>query len=183
MAETVEYVVRIVGLGGGEGDKEDKKPSALTSGLEGLQKAMHPIQSFLKHDKDEGPGAYFGREMAKNFINTMEIVTTTTVNRYFQLSEDYKGQNYLNNVMGNISRIKQFGTSTIAGAIGGAKVGGAAGLVLGATIGGTTTFIKHAVEYQNNIKQFKMSLNATRIETAFRAERAGLYDGGKGTEN
>ena len=184
MAETVEYIVRIVGLGGDDEEKKEKeKPSALASGLEGLQKALHPIQNALKHNKDEKAGAYFGKEVAKNVIGTMEVVATTSINRYFRLSEDYKGQNYLNNIMGNINRAKQFASGTIAGAAAGAKVGGGIGAIAGAALGGTTTFVKQAIQFQNTVMEFKNSLNATRIETAFRAERAGLYDGGKGTEN
>ena len=183
MADSVEYVVRIVGLGGGDDeDKTKKTKSALTTGLEGLQKAMHPIQSSLVHKKGDKIEDYFGIEVAKNGIRTLETVVTTTVNRYYKLSEDYRAQNYMNNVMGNINRVKSFGDSAVAGAIAGSKFG-PVGAVLGAAINGASTLIRDVINYQNQIADYKTSLNATRIETSFRAERAGLYDGGKGTEN
>lgn len=184
MAETIEYVVKIVGLGGDdEDDKEKNKPNALASGLEGLKRAMHPVQTALSHKNNEGPVAYFGRETAKSAISLLETVTVTTVNRYFRLSEDYKSQNYLNNVMGNINRAKSVLNSTLTGAIGGAKVGGVPGAIGGVILGAATSAITQGLEYRNQTIEFKTALNATRIETAFRAERAGLYDGGKGTEN
>lgn len=183
MADSVEYVVRIVGLGGGDDeDKTKKTKSALTTGLEGLQKAMHPIQSALSHKKGEDLSTYYGKEVAKNTIRTVETIVTTSVNRYFRLSEDYRGQNYMNNVMGNINRAKGFGDSVVAGAIAGSKFG-PFGAVIGTAVNGASTLIRDVINYQNQIADYKTSLNATRIETSFRAERAGLYDGGKGTEN
>ena len=184
MAETVEYIVRIVGLGGDDEEKKEKeKPSALASGLEGLQKAMHPVKTVLSHKKDEGAAAYFGKETAKGAINMLETITVTTVDRYFRLSEDYKSQNYLNNVMGNINRAKQLGSSALTGAIGGAQVGGVWGAIGGTLLGVVSTGIQQSLEYKNQLIEYKSALNTTRIDTAFRAERAGLYDGGKGTEN
>lgn len=181
MADTVEYVVRIVGLGGNEEKEEEKKK--LSSGFEKVQQLMHPIQTALRHEKGEEPDVYFGKEIAKTAISSLESVTTTSINRYYRMSEDYIGQNYLNNVMSNINRTKQFAGSVLAGAMGGAKVGGALGAIAGGALGGTTNLINQAISYNNTIIEYKTSLNATRIETSFRAERAGLYDGGKGTEN
>ena len=183
MAETVEYVVRIVGLGGDSEEEEKTKKSGLVTGLEGLQKAMHPIQNALKHSKDESSGVFFGKEIAKSVISTIETTTTTSLNNYFRLSENYNCQNYLTNVMANINRAKGFGSSILTMSLAGAKVGGGYGALAGAIIGGTTTLINQSLQYQNTVIEYKTSLNATRIETSFRAERAGLYDGGKGTEN
>lgn len=181
MAETVEYVVRIVGLGGDDEDK-NKKTDALSSGLKGLQKSMHPIQNALKHQKGESAKAAVGKEFAKNVINTTELLVVNSINRYFVMSEDYKNQNYLNNVMSNINKVKSFGGSMITGAIAG-SAGGPIGAIAGAALGGLASYTKMKVEYNNTLRSYKASLNATRVETSFRAERAGLYDGGKGTEN
>lgn len=187
MADTVEYVVRIVGLGGGGDDtnesKQGEKNNGIPSGLDGLQAAMHPIQSILSHKKDESPNVYFGKEIAKNTISTLENVTTTSINRYFRMSEDYVAQNNLNNVMGNINRAKQLAGSTLSGAMSGAQVGGAPGAIIGATIGGVSAVANQVISYNNTIIEYKTALNATNIEKSFRAERAGLYDGGKDTEN
>lgn len=186
MADTVEYVVRIVGLGGGGDDtnenKQGGKNNGIPSGLDGLQAAMHPIQSILSHKKDESPDVYFGKEIAKNTISTLENVTTTSINRYFRMSEDYVAQNNLNNVMGNINRAKQLAGSTLSGAMSGAKFG-PSGVIIGATIGGASAVANQVISYNNTIIEYKTALNATNIEKSFRAERAGLYDGGKDTEN
>lgn len=183
MAETVEYIVRIVGLGGDDDEKKEKeKPSALTSGLEGLQKALHPIDNALKHKKNETENMFYIKEATKNAISVAETGIQLTLNRYFKLSEDYKSQNYLNNVMSNVNRAKGFASSTISGAVAGAKFG-PVGAVFGALISGTANIGKQLIEWDNTLKNFYSSMNATRVETSFRARRAGLYDGGKGTEN
>ena len=182
MAEIMgEYVVRVVGLGSEEEEKKPQK-NGLTSGLEGLKKAMNPIENFLKHKKGEGPKTYFGKEIAKNAISTLETVTNLTVNRYFRLSEDYKGQNYLNNVMRNINIVKNSTSSALTGAIAGSAFG-PGGAIVGGLVSGGSSIANQIIQYQNTIIEYKTALNATRVETAFRAERAGLYDGGKGTEN
>lgn len=178
MAETVEYIVRVKGLTESSEKSEDEKTSQKPSGFKKLQKAIHP----LKHSKDEGFVTYYGKEVAKNAISLGHQVVTLSVNRYFQLSEDYKGENYLNNVMGNINRVKSIGSSIVGGAMAGSTFG-PLGIVVGAAVSGATTVIRQQIDFKNKVASFEQSLNATRVETAFRAQRAGLYDGGKGTEN
>ena len=183
MAETVEYVVRIVGLGGSDEDKKEKeKPSALTSGLEGLQKALHPIQTLTKVNKDDSSFIMGAKQIAKAGINFLETEIPLGLNRYFKLSEDYKSQNYLSNVMNNINRTKGLATSVVGGTMTGAKAG-PWGAVIGAVVGGISNIGTQLISWNDKIANFNSSMNATRVETNFRAKRAGLYDGGKGTEN
>lgn len=185
MAEVIEYILRVKGLGGDddEGGGGKKEESALTTGLEGLQKKMHPIRNALKHVKDESSNVYFLKEIGSNVMQATSDVVDISVNRYFRMSEDYKGQNYLNNVKRNIGRAKSFSNSILMGAIGGSKVAGAPGAIVGVAISGVSSLTSQIIQYQNSIASFKQSLNATRVQTAFQAERAGLYDGGRGTEN
>lgn len=177
--------VKFSGLGSSDDEDSEKKPkktkSKLVTGLEGLQKALNP-QSFLEHNKNDDIKMYFGKEAANRAIDTLATVTEYSVSRYFRLSEDYKSENYLNNVMGNINRAKSFGLSAVGGAIAGAKFG-PVGAGIGAVVSGATTIINQYISYQNQIANYEQSLNATRVETVFKAQRAGLYDGGKGTEN
>lgn len=182
MADEVKYVVYIKGLVGGSKEDEDEPKSSLTTGLGKIQKMMHPVQNLLKHHKEESSKGYFIREVAKNAISTLEVSTSISINRYFQMSENYKGQSYLNNVMSNINRTKNFGGGILTGAIGGSKFG-PIGAIMGSTISAVSTIVQQNAQWQNVKANFNQSMNATRIETAFRAERAGLYDGGKGTEN
>lgn len=182
MADSMEIVVVVKGLVGEE-KSESKSPSASPSGFDKLKKMSHPISSILSHNKGESSGAYFGKEVARNVINITTKTASLSVNRYFQLSEDYKGQNYLNNIMANINRAKSLGSSVLNGAESGALVGGAAGAAAGAVISGTFNLLNQSIDYQNRVWNYEVSLNATRSETTFKAKRAGLYDGGRGTEN
>ena len=188
MADTVEYVVRIVGLGGGEDndDNEEKKgkepDSGLSSGLNALQKALHPVSALTAHRKDESFAVYWQKEALKDSIDLVETSINYSLNRYYRMSEDYISQNYLSNISANINRAKSFASSSLSGALAGAHFG-TAGAIAGAIVGGTTNVLNQAIQYNNLVANFNASMNASRIETSFRARRAGLYDGGKGTEN
>ena len=186
MADETKYIyVKFSGLTSSDDDedKKEKKPkSSIATGLKGLQKAMHPIQTLTAHDKDEGTGVFFAKEIANKTIGSMESVVNYSVSRYFRLSEDYKSEYYLNNIMSNINRTKSFGMSVAGGGIAGSKFG-PVGAVAGMAISGATNAFNQYISYQNQIASYEQSLNATRVETSFKAQRAGLYDGGKGTEN
>ncbi len=181
MADTVEYVVRIVGLGGGESEDE-KQDSGLTSGLQGLQKAMHPLRTFTTHKKDESTTMLWVRESVKNASDLLGTAVPLEINRYFKLSEDYKSQNYLTNVMSNISKAKSFAGAAVSGMMTGAAAG-PVGAVVGAVVGVGVNVATQAIRWNNTVANFNASMNATRVETNYRAKRAGLYNGGKGTEN
>ena len=188
MAERITeyFVVEFKGLTSKSDEESTSKTkntkSALTTGLEGLQKALSPIRTATAHTKDEPAGDYFLKEIGKNNIEMISNVADYSISRYFRLSEDYRSEYYLNNVMGNINRAKSFTMSTLSGAIRGSKFG-PIGAAVGATISAATTGVNQWISYQKQIDSYEQSLNATRVETAFRAQRAGLYDGGKGTEN
>ena len=186
-----EYILRITGLdgnGGGGGEKPDSEApesenKKLASGIKGLQRALHPTNSLTSHKSEEAVGIYFGKEIAKNAIGTLAEAIQMSANRYFRLSEDYKSQNNLNNIARNISTVQGFGDSILSGAVGGATIGGPVGAAIGATINGSTFALRSAVRWNDTIANFNSSMNATRAQTDFSAARAGLYNGGRGTEN
>lgn len=187
MAEVVEYVVNIKGLIGDGSDsskKEDSatKKSALTSDLEDVQKMLHPIQNALKHQRGESKNVYFGKEIAQSVISTTTTAVSLSLNRYFRLSEDYKSENYLNNISQNVSTVMSIAESTIGGAIAGSKFG-PVGAVAGGVISGSSSALNAVLNWENTKANFYATLNATNTEQEFRAKRAGLYDGGRGTEN
>lgn len=183
MADKVEYVVRIVGLGGEDesGEKKEDKTSSLSSGLKGLQKALTPVKSSIQALKSN-PETYYIGEIAGTVITNVSNDISLSVNRYFRLSEDYKNQNNLTNITSNINRAKSFGMSTLGTAMVGAKLG-VGGAVFGAIIGAASNIWTQRSQWNNTVANFNASMNATKVETEFRAKRAGLYDGGKGTEN
>lgn len=194
MAEVAEYVVVIKGLINETPEEpaieENTTPApapapkknTLTSSLQEIQKMLHPIQSALSHNKGEGKFAYFGKEIAQGVVSNTETAVTLTLNRYFRLSEDYKNENYLMNISQDISIVKSIAGSTLGGAIAGAKFG-PVGAVAGAVIGGGSTALNAVINWQNTKANFYATINATNTEQDFRAKRAGLYDGGRGTEN
>lgn len=192
MAEVAEYVVVIKGLINETPEEpsaeEDTKPipapkkSTLTSSLQEIQKMLHPIQSALSHNKGEDKFTYFGKEIAQGVVSNAETAVTLTLNRYFRLSEDYRSENYLMNLNQDISIAKSIAGSTISGAIGGSKFG-PVGAVVGAGIGGGSAALNAVLNWQNTKANFYATINATNTEQEFRAKRAGLYDGGRGTEN
>lgn len=194
MAEVAEYVVVIKGLINETPEEpaieEDTTPSptpapkknTLTPSLQKVQNMLHPIQSALSHNKGEDKFTYFGKEIAQGVISNAETAVTLTLNRYFRLSEDYRSENYLMNLNQDISIVKSIAGSTISGAIGGSKFG-PVGAVVGAGIGGGSAALNAVLNWQNTKANFYATINATNTEQDFRAKRAGLYDGGRGTEN
>ena len=186
MAEVVEYVVRIKGLNNMSNDDDSNgtnpNTTALSSGLSFLQKTMHPIQNSIKTLQGKNEVGYVIGGIANGVVNNVSSYASMNINRYFRLSEDYKGQNNLNNIMTNVKRAQSFGLSIAAGGLAGAKFG-PIGAVGGMIISGTSNAVNQVIQYQNLVANYKQSLNATRTETVFNANRAGLYDGGKGTEN
>lgn len=181
MAEILgEYIVRVTGFG--EGNEKEESVSGITSGLQGLQKAMHPIRTFTTHKKDESVAMLWVKESVKYTTELLGKAIPLELNRYFKLSEDYKSQNYLNNTIANIGKIKSFAGATISGAMTGSIIG-PVGAVIGAISGAANNIATQAIQWNNTVANFNASMNATRVETNFRAKRAGLYDGGKGTEN
>lgn len=100
---------------------------------------------------------------------------TTTVNRYFSLSENYMAETDYSNVMTTINKGKSF-VSTV-------KVGAAIGGWAGAAIGAAAWGVNEFVSYQSRMSNYYQNLNATNYQTQFDRSRLGLTNEGKGTEN
>lgn len=179
-------VVRFTGLVSTDSDdiedKAKKPKTSLSTGFKGLQWALHPVRQALDKAESINEGVSFISWVAKRQLSSLPTIANYSVSRYFRMSEDYRTENYMNNIMGNINRAKSIGESVLGGAMVGAKFGPVVSAA-GAVIGGASTAFNQYINYQNQIASYERSLNATRVETAFKAQRAGLYDGGKGTEN
>lgn len=107
----------------------------------------------------------------------------TSVNRYVSMSDDYVSSNYLTNVSSSLSTIISLGKTAsssfkTASAIGGPILGG-----LIAAVNTSVELGKQQYEYSKKMVEYKTALNTTNIETEFRQQRAGLYNGNRGTEN
>jgi len=182
MADTIEYIVRIKGLGDSE-DAETKMPrNALSKGLDSLHKILNP-KTNLSHEKDEGGAVFVLKETSNTAVKAAATAIPLQINRYYKLSEDYKSQNYLNNVMLNINRAKGMANSAISGARTAGMVAGPEFALVGALMGATSDLVVQAIQWNNTIANYNSTMNATVAETNYKAKRAGLYNGGKGTEN
>lgn len=95
--------------------------------------------------------------------------------RYFSLTEDYIGENNLNNFSTTVSKVSGLVSSIKTGF----ETGGAAGGIIGAVTWGVSEYIG----YQSRINSYYSSLNATNYNTSYERTRAGLVDNGRGTEN
>lgn len=104
------------------------------------------------------------------------------LSNYFALSEDYLAENTYNNVKTSISKVTGFASSVLGGMTAGGMagpVGAGVGAVIGAVGWGTSEFFS----YSTRMSSYYRNLNASNIERDYFSRRAGLVNGGKGTEN
>lgn len=137
-----------------------------------LNKLLHPVRSLEK--ATVGKNVFINQvyQQAKQAVSqTLSI----SINRYFNLSEDYITENSYKNTMTTISKAKGAVTSVIGGAMAGGVVGG-----IVAAVGWAGSEI---LQNQAALSSYYQSINATSMQTEFSRTRAGLVDNGRGTEN
>lgn len=181
MADERRIVVELkVSSGSGESSaKKEKDEDDLTSMLKVMQ---HPIQSLEKATFGKNLLLYRawqqGKALAKNSI-------LYTAGRYFNLTENYKAEQDLENTFSVLENVTNLGTSIIGGAIAGAKMSGGnpyvavAGAAVGATMWGFNVAL-------NSIKAWEsqnIQIATMNIESSFQKVRLGLVDNGRGTQN
>lgn len=106
-----------------------------------------------------------------------------SLNKYFNLSEDYKAEQDLNNTMSILSHVSSAYTSVLAGAIAGAKTAGAAGAVVGAVAGAAIWTGNTLIDAVKAWDQQNIQLSTSRIQSGYQKVRLGLVDDGRGTQN
>lgn len=130
--------------------------------------------------------------LLKNYIfnqamqNAKQMTIRTVeanIDHYLSLSEDYFAENTMAMVKGYISHLSSGASSIIGGAMAGAQVGGVYGAVAGAVIGTISWGYNEVIGYQTKMSSYYRSLNASNVNLDYARRRAGLVDGGKGTEN
>lgn len=111
-------------------------------------------------------------EMAKrSVLQTAEAMKQ----RYFALADDYIGERNYNQAKAIIEKTVGLGTAVI----GGAQIGGWAGAIIG--MGGWA--MNNAIQIITTQSMARISIANGNYERDFAQMRAGLYDGGRGTEN
>ena len=113
---------------------------------------------------------------------SIERAVTTSIDRYLTLTEDYMAENTYQNTIMAINKATSFAGSVYVGAKVGA-VGGAVGSLVGAGIGAVGWGVNEVISYQSRMSGYYRQINASNITRAYYSKRAGLIDGGRGTDN
>lgn len=152
-----------------------RSQSAITpSGQVNTSKELAYSPLSLKPKEDLGSTVLVNQafNIAKNVVKG---AISTSLNQYFKFHEDYIGENIYNNAMTSINKVASLGATVAAGA----SVGGAAGAI----IAGAGYVVSDTISLWARLREYQAQLNATNFQTSYSRTRAGLVDGGKGTEN
>ena len=136
----------------------------------------------LNKIKQSSIAGFAAVELGKKVADTMLTLAENNFSRYARLSEDYIANNTRQFVNTSINQVKGFVGSVGSGAANGMMFG-LAGMAIGAVIGGVSNLANNFIETKEAESRFYQSINASKAQSAFSMQRAGLTDGGRGTEN
>lgn len=189
MADTRKLRLEIINKGGSGGDgagesgKKKKSGGKWDDDAELLTRILHPID-YMKHElvKKAGSGGVFVRaaEMTANAVKSNIVLEHR---RYFNLTENYIGENNLGVVTNAMSTIGGIFASTASMAILGLKTGNPVMALAGAAIGATFGIYNAEMSKLQKLDNYYIQLNSTVSQTIFNASRAALIDNSRGTEN
>lgn len=173
MADERRIVIELRAGAAADDDGEEEE----TSLTDMLKVAQHPIKAFEQ--------AVFGNHAIGYYIysQTKSFVVSTakySFGRYFNLSENYKAEQDLDNTLNVLSHLSNGYGSLIGGALVGAKVGHP---LIGAAIGGIAWTANTVLDAQKAWDAQNLQLTATRMQSGFQKVRLGLIDDGRGTQN
>lgn len=170
MADTREIVIKLIVDSDSEGESQAKKEKK--DGGINLSQLLHPLKTAEKALKERFPvaGIAFGYA-----VNATKSSVLYALNRNFSLKEDYQMEVTFNNTMNLISKFSS-GVSAIGA---GALIGGVPGAIMAAVGWGINQVVSGYQKYD----QQQISLNTMNYTSTFQRVRAGLVDGGRGTEN
>lgn len=180
MADIRKVTIEIVSKSGGGGNNQAKKPVDENGQLKKeLETLLHPIKT--AEEKILGKNVLVNQayQNAKNaIIKSIDL----SLRHYYNLKEDYLGENTYNIARTSISKVSGCWTSVIGGAIIGAEFG-STGALIGAGIGAATYGITETINWKSTMSNYNQSINASSYQVSFMRQRAGLTNGSKGTEN
>lgn len=177
MADDRRITIEILGTGASGKSTQQIKTAGGSDFQKTLSKYLHPIKTFER----EVLGDYvIAQQMAKQATSLVKETIDPTITRYLNLKEDYLAENDYAQIKSTISRTTGFLASVAGGAIVGAKAG-PIGAVVGAAISGVSYSVRQVIQYQQKMSGFYQQLNATNMQTAFMAQRAGLVVGTQNT--
>ena len=105
-----------------------------------------------------------------------------SLNRYFDLTEDYMSENTLRNATTAIKKTISFGSAIYAGFKLG-STGGAVGSFVGITFATATWLVNDSIGKMKKWQTARLNQSNANYETGFAQVRAGLIDGSRGTMN
>lgn len=144
-----------------------------------LQIAQHPIRALEKATLGKNKILYYAYQQSKQIIKNAALYN---LQLYFNLTENYKSEQDLQNTLSVISHVSEAWSLTLGGAIMGAKAG-PAGAVAGAAIGLTFSGINTVFNAFKEWNQQSIQLNTMNIQSSYQKVRLGLIDDGRGTQN
>ena len=184
MADDRRIIIELKVSGSSDGDskKREKESNNL---VDFLQKAQNPLGTLEKSIINE---ATLGKTEMVNYMwqQTKALAKNAifyTVHKYYNLTENYKAEQDLNNTLSVISHVGEAYTSILGGAIAGAKAGGGWGAAIGAVAGATFWIGNTAIDAVKAWDQEGIQLNTMRIQSGYQKARLGLIDDGRGTQN
>ena len=158
--------------------KEDDDDEGLDL-TEMLRTAQHPFHTAEK--------ALFGKNAWANYAmqQTKQIVKNGVmyhINRYYNLTENYKAEVMLDNTLSVINHISEAYTSILGGAVIGSKAG-PLGAVLGLVAGAGSWAVNTWFQAEKAFDEQNKNLSTMRIQSGYQRFRLGLIDDGRGTQN
>ena len=175
--DTRKITIEILGSGGNtNGYAGGVTETEKTNGEINLSKLTHPMNHAMqKIDKSLFGKAYIFSQIYSTAKSLVKSGAEMTLNRYFNMSENYLAENTYNNIKTNIGKVTGLASSITSGVMAGGVIGG----FVGAAAWGTNEWMS----YNSKLSGYHSALNMSNMNTAFSNTRSSLYDNGKGTEN
>lgn len=179
MADERRIVIELKVTGSGGNDSGSSGNSDEKDLVQGLRALQNPLGTMEKATLGKSIIVYSAYQKAKSFVKTTALFQ---LERYYNLTENYKGEQDLSNTLSILSHFSEMATSIVGSAIVGAKAGpwgAVAGMAVGIASWGANTVFNSwkAFDQQNR------ELQTMNIQSSYQKVRLGLIDDGRGTQN
>lgn len=174
MPDERRIVIELKPVDGKGNDSSKDKSYSLRDFLEDIQ---HPVKSLEKATLGKNVLIYRTYQQGKELIKN---AATFQLQKYFNLTENYKAEQTLENALNVISNVSSIGTSIIGGALAGLSVGHP---VLGGVIGAGFAIGNQMLNTWKTYDQQNRQITTSNLQSAFQKTKLGLVDDGRGTLN
>ena len=140
-------------------------------------------KEILRQIQSKSIYGYGAVQAVKSVVSVVSDLAEINFSRYTRLSEDYMANNSVSLVKSAVGQVTSFVSSVGSAAMAGAAVGSLPGAVASSAMAVATYGVKSWIQTKEAESKFYQTLNASRSQSAFSLQRAGLTDGGRGTEN